>query len=234
MLRKILLICGLISSLLYVAMNIFVAMQYEGYNSASQTVSELSAINAPTRSLWISLGYLYTFLMVAFGWGVWKSAARNRRLRIVAGSMMVNVVIGLFWPPMHQREVLASGGGTLTDTLHIVFTMITVPLFLVAVGFGAAAFGRRFRIYSIATIVAVIVFGVLTGLESPLMEADLPTPWIGVWERIGIGAYMLWVVVLAMVLLGVEKKEGLIPNENYKLRKKLVDQGQKSKIEQTF
>jgi len=43
MIRKILLACGILSSLFYVAMNIFVAMQYEGYNSASQTVSELSA-----------------------------------------------------------------------------------------------------------------------------------------------------------------------------------------------
>ena len=47
--RKTLLVSGIVSSLLYVAMNIFVAMQWEGYSSASQTVSELSAIGAPTR-----------------------------------------------------------------------------------------------------------------------------------------------------------------------------------------
>jgi hypothetical protein len=29
----------------------------------------------------------------------------------------------------------------------------------------------------------------------------LPTPWMGVWERINIYAYMLWVVVLATALL---------------------------------
>jgi hypothetical protein len=34
--------CGILSSLLYVAMNVFVAMQWEGYSSASQAVSELS------------------------------------------------------------------------------------------------------------------------------------------------------------------------------------------------
>jgi hypothetical protein len=28
-------------------------------------------------------------------------------------------VTGFFWPPMHQREVLAAGGGTRTDTMHI-------------------------------------------------------------------------------------------------------------------
>lgn len=208
MTRKILLICGILSSLLYAGMNIFVAMQYEGYNAASQTVSELSAIGSPTRPLWVSLAILYSLLMVAFGWGVWKSAGQNRRLRIAAGVMIINAVIGLFWPPMHQREVLAAGGGTLTDTLHIVFTMITIPLFLLAIGFGAAAFGKRFRIYSILTILVLILFGVLTGLASPRMEANLPTPWMGVWERISISAYMLWVVILAAVLLRSEKREG--------------------------
>jgi hypothetical protein len=49
--RQLLLACGLLSSLLYVAMNVVVPMQWQGYSSAAQTVSELSAIGAPTRPL---------------------------------------------------------------------------------------------------------------------------------------------------------------------------------------
>ena len=56
MVRKVLLNCGILSSLLYVAMNVLGAMQWEGYNTASQTVSELSAIGAPSRPLWVLLG----------------------------------------------------------------------------------------------------------------------------------------------------------------------------------
>jgi len=229
--RKILLACGVLSSLLYIAMNIFVPMQYEGYNSASQTVSELSAIDSPTRTLWVSLAFVYTLLVIAFGLGVWKLFERNRNLRIAGALMVLNVVIGLFWPPMHQREVLAAGGGTLTDTLHIVFTMITVPLFLLTIGFGASSFGKQFRIYSIITIVALIVFGVLTGLDSPRMEANLPTPLIGVWERISIGAYMLWVAMFAIALLQKEKNDVAITatiKEN--LRSNLTGKNQISKI----
>ena len=231
--RKILLLCGIFSSLLYVAMNIFVPMQYEGYNSASQTVSELSAIDTPTRTLWVSLALVYTLLMIAFGLGVWKSAEGNRNLRIAGGLMILNVVVGLFWPPMHQREVLAAGGGTLTDTLHIVFTMITVPLFLLSIGFGASTFGKRFRIYSIVTIAVLIVFGVLTGLDSPRMEANLSTPWIGVWERISIGAYMLWVVVFAVALLKKGKKgHPITASTKENLHSNLRSNKQPSKIKQ--
>ena len=53
MLRKLFLACGVLSSLLYVAMNVFVPIQWDGYSTASQTVSELSAIGAPMRVLWL-------------------------------------------------------------------------------------------------------------------------------------------------------------------------------------
>lgn len=193
--------CGILSSLLYIAMNVFIPMSYPGYSSFSQTVSELSAIDSPTRTAWMVLVIVYSLLVIAFGYGVWLSAQDNRRLRIAGGLLVVYVLIGLAWPPMHQREVLAAGGGSLTDTLHIVFTMVTVPLMLLVMGFGAAAFGKQFRLYTIVTILLVIFFGILTGLQSAQMEANLPTPWMGVWERISIAAYMVWVVVFAIILL---------------------------------
>jgi hypothetical protein len=197
MVRKVLLFCGILSSLLYVVMNVIAAVLYEGYNSASQTVSELSAIGAPTRPLWLLLAVPYTLLVLAFGWGVRLSAGRNRPLRVVGGLMIAYGFIGLFWPPMHPRGVEP----TLTDTMHIVFSLVTVLLMMLAIGFGAAAFGKRFRLYSIATLVLLVVFGALTGLEAPGIPANLPTPWIGVWERIGIGVFMLWVVAVATALL---------------------------------
>ena len=204
-LQRILLICGILSSMLYLAMNIFVPMQYEGYNSASQTVSELSAVGAPTRSLWVLLAVIYTLLVTAFGWGIWKASGRRPPLRATGILLVIYGAIGLAWPPMHQREVLAAGGGTLTDTMHIAFTFVAGFLMLLAMGFGAAAFGKTFRLYSIATIVIMLTFGTLTGLSSPQLEANLPTPWMGVWERVSIGVYLLWVVVLASILLRKEK-----------------------------
>ena len=194
--------CGILSSLLYIAMNVVVAMQWEGYSSVSQTVSELSAIGAPTRRLWVLLGIVYTVLVTAFGCGVRASARRNGPLRVLGGLIVVYGVIGLVWPlaPMHLR----GAEPTLTDTMHIVFAMVTVLLMLLAIGFGAAAFGRRFRLYSIATMVILVPFGALTGVDGPRIAANLPTPWLGVWERINIGAFLLWIVVLAIALLRIE------------------------------
>ena len=206
MARKYLLFCGVAASLLYIAMNIFVPPLYEEYNWVTQTVSELSAVDAPTRSVWFPLGIAYTLLIAAFGWGVLKSAGENRMLRVAGILMILHGVLGLTWSPMHQREVLAAGGGTFSDTWHIVMSAITVLLMLLSIGFGAAAFGNGFRVYSIATILVFIVFGALTFSEAPNVDKNLSTPFIGLWERINIAAFMVWLAVFAMILLRTEKK----------------------------
>ncbi len=196
MLRKTLLLCGVLSSVFYVAMNIYVAAHAEGYSAISQTVSELSAIDAPTRPLWMPLGFLYGVLVLAFGFGVWLSSGRNRRLRIAGALLIANAVFGFFWPPMHLRPVLAGGGGTLSDTLHIAWTFVSGVLMMTAIGFAATAFGQRFRAYSIGTIVLLIGFGVVTGMDAPNLQANLPTPWIGLWERIDMSFSLLWDVAV--------------------------------------
>ena len=194
---KTLLTCGILASLLYAAMLVFVPMRWEGYSSASQTVSELSAIGAPTRSLWVALARIYTVLAVAFGLGVWLSAERSRRLRVVGAVLILQSVVGIFWPPMHLRGIAP----TLTDTMHIVFAMAWLLLMVLSIAFGATAFGKQFRLYSAATLAVFVAFGTLSGIDGPRISANLPTPWVGVWERINIGASLLWVVVLAIMLL---------------------------------
>lgn len=209
MLNKTLLICGILSSLLYVALNIFIPMQWPAYNSATQTVSELSAVGAPTRTLWVWLCAPYTVLVIAFAWGVWKSAGQNRPLRLAGGLMIAYGALGIVWPfaPMHLRETLAAGGATFSDTLHIALGVITEVLYLVALFFAATAFDKQFYYYSIATFVVLFIFGILTFLDAPGIATNQPTPLIGVWERINIGVFLLWIIVLAITLLRAKKSQ---------------------------
>jgi uncharacterized protein DUF998 len=206
--HRALLLCGIASSLLYGLM--IWGIRYEGYNPISQVPSELTAIGAPTRALWAELGWIYTGLVTAFGIGLWKSAGGNRAVRALGGLILAYASLGLLWPfaAMHQREALAAGGGTLSDTLHVVLGAVTVFLMFLAIGFGAAAFGKPFRLYSIVTLVVLLVFGGLTFLEAPRLQANLPTPWIGLWERINITVFLLWIVILA-ARLGLERPSGL-------------------------
>ena len=201
--RNALLICGALSFVLYIIMNIIGAMQYPGYSSASQTISELSAIGAPSRPLWIVLGFVYEALMLAFAVGVLASAGRNRILRIIGILLLAFVIVGLAWPfaSMHQREVLAAGGGTFSDTLHIILGGVNSILFLLIIGFGANLSGKGFKYYSIATFIAILLFGALISMDAPKVAANEPTPWLGITERIMVFGSMLWFAVLAIALL---------------------------------
>jgi hypothetical protein len=201
--RTVLLCCGILSSLLYVAANVRGARRWTDYSLASQTVSELSAIGAPSRPFVIPLLTAHGALVIPFGLGVCESARRKRGLR-AAGAMLVGLGASdmpapLF--PMHRREALARGERSRTDTMHIAFTSVNSLLILLAIGSASTAFGKRFRLYSIGTILVLVVSGGLTATQASRVEANLPTPWAGVSERISIGGYLLWQVVLAIALL---------------------------------
>jgi hypothetical protein len=203
MIRKLLLAAGIISSLLYVAMNLFIPRQYPGYSAVTYTVSELSAIGAPTRPLWTAWALVYTIFVTAFGWGIVKSAGTNRAIKVMGVLILIYGALGVGWhfAPMHQREALAAGGGNLSDTIHIAITFVTVSLMVAAMSFGAASFGKTFRYYSIISLVMLMIFGILTALEAPGIDSNKATPLIGVWERLNIGIFLLWVVAVTVVLL---------------------------------
>ncbi|TCJ19084.1 DUF998 domain-containing protein [Flaviaesturariibacter flavus] len=202
-LRKGQLWCGIISSLLYAVINVIVPYYWEGYHWPSQVISELSAVNAPTRALWSVLAAPYTFLVLAFAWGVVRSAGENRRLRTAGWLLVAYCALGFLWPfaPMHLRTVLAAGGGNFSDTLHLALGAATELLYLLALGFVAAALGWRFRVYSVLTFLLLLVFGFLTFRESPQLARNGATPMIGVWERINIFLFLTWMSVLAVIML---------------------------------
>lgn len=198
--RQPLLACGVLASLVYVATDILAAAGWDGYSYTAQTISETFAIGAPTRPLVLLRGVGYSVLVLAFGVGVWGSAGDKRQLRVVGGLLVAIAVIDMVAPfvaPMHLR----GAERTLTDTMHIVLASVDVLFILLIIGFGASAFGKRFRRYSVATLLVVVVFGTLAGLDGPRIAANLPTPWVGVTERISVFSYMLWLVVLAIGLL---------------------------------
>jgi hypothetical protein len=105
---------------------------------------------------------------------------------------------------MHQREVLAANGGTSSDTVHLILGAADTLLFVLSIALGATVFGKRFRFYSIATIVVVLAFGAFTGMDASKVADNDPTPWVGITERIAVFGSMLWMSMLAIALLRVQ------------------------------
>ena len=51
----------------------------------------------------------------------------------------------------------------------------------------------------------------MTAVDAPRLAAQLPTPWLGITERLNLVAYLLWIAVLAVALLRDQRAEPFFP-----------------------
>ena len=190
-------------------------MLWEGYNFLDQAVSELSAVGAPTRSLVVVLLLVYDVLLIAFGGGVW-TYSRKRALRITGGLLIGIGVLGFVGVPFPLQ--LGAPEATFANIIHSLLAGIVVLFFLLAIGFGAFACGKRFRLYSIITILILIVVGAVSGVMSATRISQegfiTPPQWFGLIERIDIYLSMLWIVVLAGTLLWSERRQSFFESND--------------------
>lgn len=169
------LVCGILSSLLYVATDVLASRWYEGYSYIDQNYSELLATGAPTRSLMLLVSIAYNLLVVAFAAGVWTSAGPKRTAQIT-GAMMVGYAILSMVTPLFFQMDMRGAEVTPRGSLHGPMTAVMSLFILLSMGFGAFLLERRFRFYSFATIIILIIFGTLTGFQAPQLAAGQFTP----------------------------------------------------------
>jgi CubicO group peptidase (beta-lactamase class C family) len=98
---------------------------------------------------------------------------------------------------MHQR----GSGDLASDLPHIVLTGVLVLLSLLAIGLGAFTLGKRFRNYSLATLLLMIALGAMSAPYGARLALGQPTPGFGILERVNIYSSLLWVGVFAVALL---------------------------------
>lgn len=206
MLIKWLLRCGVFVPVVQIGGDIFAAMRYSGYSYVNQSVSELSAIGAPTRPITAAVGIAYEILVLAFAVGVWLVAEKRgmRATAIILGVFALNAVIWGFFP-MQQR----GNQMTFTDYAHIggaILQVLTIVLFM-AVGSGVS--GRWFRVFSILMIVAVLAAGGVAGSQAGQITTGGPTPFMGLIERISFYGPSIWTLVLAIQLMRQQRERSV-------------------------
>lgn len=200
MLRKVLLICGVVSSILYVATDILASLGYQGYSYRDQAYSELLATGSPVRPAMLIVAIIYNLLVAAFAIGIWLSVGPKRTRRITGAMIIGYAALSLVTPMFFQMD-MRGAETTPLGNLHAPMTAVMSLFILLSIGFGAFLVGRRFRLYSFATIIILIVFGALTAVQSPQLTSGQLTPWIGITERINIYSTMLWLAILSINLL---------------------------------
>lgn len=199
--RALLLVCGVLALPVYLAADVLGGLRYPGYSFTSQAVSELMAAGAPSERFVDPIFIIFGALVIAFGIGVVREATRrNRALRIVGALLVAYATIGFAGPTLFEMSPRGAGA-VAGDTPHIVLTALLVAITLAMLGFGAFALDRRFRLYSLGTLLTLIVLGAASSLYGARLAAGQATPGFGIIERALIYSSLLWIALLAIGLL---------------------------------
>jgi hypothetical protein len=142
--RKVLLGCGVLSSVLYVAAEVYAWSRYPGYSPVAQAFSELLAEGAPTRAFMVAVaGAPYNLLVAALGVGVWLSPVspvRRRVARLTGALLLLYALLSYLGGTVFQmdpREV----EGSVRTLVHEAATAVMVLAMLLAMGWGSSCTG---------------------------------------------------------------------------------------------
>lgn len=201
---KAMLLAAIAATALYALGDLVSGLIYDGYSWTDQVISELTATAAPSRPLMATVITVYTLLFIAFAVGGWRSAEGNKALRWAAAMLFIGSVVALplhIFFPLHGRGV----DPTFSDTMHQVLTVVWSLFIFAMVAFGVVAYRGWFRLYSIITLLVLPTFGYLAANLDADRAENLPTPAIGLFERINAYVLMTWLVTLAIILLRAKR-----------------------------
>jgi hypothetical protein len=193
--QQALLLCGILSPLVYLGTDLLAGRLLTGYSFSAQSSSDLSASGSPVRSVVLALTCVACALMVAFAVGVWRASNGALPVRAVALLLVANAVLGLgamlFFPTRYgERPVFGTPG--------VILMFLGVVCFVLAMLAGAVAFGGWLRVLSIAIPAGYVV---LAALRFATATPENAVSLIGAQERTMAFSFLLWVMALAIDLL---------------------------------
>ena len=193
--------CGLLgvaALLSYTAAVVFSPLAYPGYNWMSQAVSDLSAANAPSLSLWNQLSSIYnvsalvcTMMVCA---GIQGRGSRLLRVGIYLFTAMEWIsAVGYSMFPLSDSGY----AGTFQDQMHFLSSVFVVLLSIVSLILLMIA-GVKDRTYRTYGFFAGIALGMM--LVGAIGMNIVPKDYFGIVERFSVFAAVGYNAVLGVEL----------------------------------
>ena len=196
---------GIVSFLSYTAAVVFAPLAYPGYNWLAQAVSDLSAANAPSLSLWNQLSAFYNVCevvcvtVVCIGIQGQKTKLLRMGIYLFAAMEWISAVGYRIFP-------LSSSGyaGAFQDVMHMVVTALVVLLSIVSLTMiiVAGAKSKNCRSYGVCAAVALAMM-----LVGAMGMKIVPADYFGLVERFSVFAATGFNAALGMHLFCMKPKE---------------------------
>jgi len=197
--KKIYPLVGILGPIIYIlAVFIGGALRHD-YSALYNAISELSMANAPNKLLMDILFGLYNIFILIFGAGAFLDTDfKSKKFSSAALMLVVIGILGLLVLVFTQDP--RGSPATLYGTLHIALSGVTALLTIISVIMVGLSFKdytgqKNFTWYSYAT--AILIF--LSGGAGAASIAN-NSPIGGLFERITIFLFMLWVIVFSYIL----------------------------------
>ena len=182
-------LAGLAAVLTYAATVLIGGWLTPGYSHLDQPVSALFALGAP-YALPVSAAFiLYNLLLIGFGAGL-LGALRGPAAMILANGA-IGIAIEFF--PMDAPGAPVSAAGL----IHIVLAAGLVATCTLAMALAAIGWYRQRRIAPASVTAALLIVMLAAGLVAA-QAATGGAPFLGLFQRLTIGAYLLWIALLAV------------------------------------
>ena len=195
---------GMPAIIFYVLHVVIGGIKWKGYSHLQQPISDLTATDAPNRTLMLTLTTIYGLLALLFAvsFTILKSLEHNSLVFWGGASFIVLHLVSVLYPLFPQD--LPGTKSTFKGQMHILITVLIVPFtiltpFLIGFGFISEPQWHTFGVYSIITGILILVFG---GTTAIFYAKKLP--YFGLVERLNIGALQVWTFVFSLQLILVQ------------------------------
>jgi Protein of unknown function (DUF998) len=192
---------GALAPIVYAATVVLGGVLTPGYSHTAGPISALTMAGAPATAVLIPLFALYNALLMAFAFTM-REAFAERGVRLSLAGPILLAVVALTGVLMLVYPMDPLGlPSTETGRLHVWFAGIAslatmLVVLSVAMALRHYTQWRRVSLYSFASLAAIAVSGIWAGTAAVALS-----PWMGLAERITIGAFLQWLLIVALALL---------------------------------
>lgn len=205
---KIYRVLGILAPICYLAAVITGGFLIEGYSHIYNTISELTASDAPRLLSVQLLFFIYNLSLTLFGIGVCLDRStgltfkQNQIFRMVAGVGLLGLAMYFF--PQDPRTIAM----TFKGRIHIVLAGFESLLTMIAIFLGGLHFKKHaglknLSVYSFVTFAVLFITG-----GAAAAGVAMGSHYGGLFERLTIGAFQQWILVIAYRLLTVDTING--------------------------
>ena len=194
---KVSILCGIISSIFYICIDIFGILSRKDYNFTTQSISDLVAVESPIRQNMAILLLIYNILVIVFGLGVLVYDPENRNLQIIGCLILANAILtigGIVFPKYLNEAV--NSQNNVKNTIVMFFSVLCLIIAMILASF---SFKNWFSYVSGGILIAFVILTILGVTIIPMLNKG--TPFSGIQEHTMAYSFVLWIFLLTIVLL---------------------------------